>query len=230
MKRIIAVVFVLMLIACLCGCRALEEEYLAGMASTGAEADPPLESAPISTPNDADASDDGGQYINTEFGFSATLPEGWFVANDEQLAQLYSQTQANVESVTGATLNSKFLFVCSQYQISNYNPTILIEALNQQEIDIEAQQAYLKNMFSELYAVKGVESVDVTATPSCTINDTQYLLLSVQARFKTYVLYQNQYYITLGDNLLVISQTYYTNEQKEIMENFMQNIVYTIQA
>jgi hypothetical protein len=116
--------------------------------------------------------------------------------------------------------------VCTQYRISNYNPAITIESTGFQQIDIETQKALLESIFTEIYAQRSVKSVDVSVTPSCVINGTDYLQFSITAGFGTYTMVENQYYVAIANHWVVFCLAYFTNAQKKIMDEFMQNIVY----
>lgn len=232
MKKLLICILVCTLAACLCGCTALEEVYLAGLSpeaqgsAHSEESTVPAESSdpadPVPTPAVSAAAE---QYTNETFGFTVTLPAGWIRATDEDIEEMYGQAQGFLEE--NASSAPRILMVCTQYRISNYNPAITIESAGFQPIDIETQKALLESVYTELYAQRSVKSVEVTATPSCVINGTDYLLFSIAADFGTYTIVENQYYIALGDSWVVFCLAYFTNAQKEIMDNFMQSIVYT---
>jgi len=217
MKKILAVLLVCSVILCSCGCRALQEAYRADMGLTVAVA---AESEPVDTDNSNE------KYCNTTLGFSAIIPQGWNIATDEEIAQFYSQVQTVFTQAGIQLADENILLLCSQYHNSNYNPTIIIETCAYFEMDINAQVEILQRTHEVAYASRGIKSAEVSVTPSCVINDADYILFSIASQFDTYTLYQNQYYIASGEYWLVFSLTYFTSAQKEVMDCFMQNVEY----
>jgi len=224
MKKLLAFLLVLTFFICFAGCRALQEAYEAEVGLPAASAAALDESASAAG---LAGIVNGSQYINAPLGFTAAIPEGWLVAADEEIVQLYSQAQRIFAQANIPVIEENVLLFCSQYHNSNYNPTIVVETVDYVEIDIESQKEMLQRGHEAFYASRGVQSVEVSATPSCIINDADYLLLSIADQFETYTLYQNQYYIARDEYWLIISQTWFTNAQKDTMDAFMQSIMYT---
>lgn len=246
MKKILVLVLIVMLIFT-CGCESLQQpletpEETERPSKTEAptptkEPTPTIEveeseSVPV-TDTDLAGIYEGDQYINDALGFSVTIPEEWIFATAEEIETVFGQAQGAMEDVVELPDNSQlFLMLCSEQQLmtATENPNINIAISNQyvgfSKSMYDLLLVQMQSLYDEMYTQMGAKSVSVTGEPSVIINNTDYMSFSIVSDFTTTFMYQDQYFILLGDYMLMITQTYYNTEQKDTMDAFMQDIVY----
>lgn len=245
MKRLLICIIFLMLILGTCGCMALHQlgqaykeaqntaTHTSSPASTPAHTPEPAESYGAGTPDESLAGViDGDQYTNDALGFSVTIPKGWVFATDEKISELYGQVLEDFSEFAEIPENmSVILMLCSERQLGNETdiPNISLALLNRY-IPKTMFEPLLKQYqdYSDLICTQnGAESVVITGEPSCAINNQEYIHFSFVYNYSTCSMFQDQYYIPVFHDMFIISQTYFTAEQKDIMDAFMHNIEYT---
>ena len=179
----------------------------------------------------------GDQYINEALGITVTIPEGWEFATSGEIETLYGQAEDTLEDLYELEQSSEvYLFVCSKNgftETSTLNPNISFSISNKYEEFSLIQSSYyellfsqMKTMYNQIYSQMGATETTVTGEQSCTINDKDYMVFYITADFSGLIINQIQYFIPINEYVLLYTQTYYSKEEKAVMDAFMESIEY----
>jgi hypothetical protein len=202
----------------------------------------PAESPDVTAPPPAETEEQSGgllgevqgnMYVNKALGFSAAIPEGWEVATKQEMDALYGISTEYFEKTTELESGSQtYIFYCSKYGADDtgLNPNINVGISNQAETMavIESEETF--NIFLDQYkpmieSMYGSE-VDLKGERGLMINDKEYSVIHVSGDLNGTHLWQDQYFAGAGGYALIITVTYFDEQDSAVGGTFLNGMQY----
>lgn len=247
MKKILIVLsFLLVLILCACKISISIPERSDELETPSATVDEAPSPTPEVLPSDEGAQPtaedegagllgivEGSTYINNALRFSATIPDGWQVANEEELSALFGVSAELMKETTGLEPGSEsYIFYCSEYG-ANYkgiSANINIVASNKQDTMallmsesafdsfIETYKPMLEQLYGNPVEMQGETGVD--------IGGVQYSVIHISSEYAGTPIIQDQYFIARDDCALTITTTYTDESYRPVALAFIESLRY----
>ena len=181
----------------------------------------------------------GNQYINQAVGITAQIPEGWFVADEEQLSAVIGFTQEMIKSIDEmAPESNSVIMICSENDFSSesdLNTNINISFSNQAAMKalfndkavfdqtIESMDGMYEQLYPQIYPNATVET---SGEQQITMVGKSYAQITIVTTYDGGTMYQDMYFVDLKDGVLTVTGTYYDKADKAIIDAFVSGITY----
>lgn len=215
---------------------------------TPAPTDIPKETPVVPTPTAAEPQKDGGLlgtwdgsfYVNPVLKFTAALPDGWYITSDEMLDLLSGYARETIESTMDVSTESTvMLMMCSEQEYDltlPQNPNINITYSKQQYLTqmfsnpyfLDLMTEQLRPMYQDMYNEMFMEEVNVSLTgeSNVSINNKDFIILSVTTEYSGGMMYQDQYITEISEGFLTITLSSFDEIMRDKMPSFIDNIMF----
>jgi len=178
----------------------------------------------------------GSTYRNDFFGFSITVPEGWYVSGEAEMKSIMKEGQALLEDVTNkaemkkqmkmADISTANLFMAARYstekaiELEESNPNIVLIAENLASVGQKTDRAKYVNLLRQ-NLTKSMPGVVIKSETTKSIGGQEFTALQIQ--FSTQgILISQEHLVCVKNNFAVIfGLTALDDSEKKQLDDIM---------
>lgn len=178
---------------------------------------------------------EGNTYINEELGLSATIPDGWEVADAEGLSYIFKLSADIMKETAGLESGAEMgIMYCSENGVYSVDmiPNINFVLSNKSETmaiirSQDAFDSFLDQYRTMIGPVFPDCEVEAEGERSVMMGNYEYSVFHIIFENESGLrFYEDQYFKPVEDYVLIITTSYYDTAEKAVLDKFIESIEY----